>query len=146
VSGGQGLWSTLPDYLSFARMFLGGGVVDGVCLLRPETFSLMVSNRLTTSQRAKARWILNAGHGFGLGVAIVMDPVNAGPMPCGGGKGAVGWPGAFGGWWRADPEDNSVLLFLSHNMVELEQMTQGIGLGVYAAIAKFQALASAAGP
>jgi CubicO group peptidase (beta-lactamase class C family) len=146
VSGGQGLWSTLPDYLSFARMFLGGGVVDGVCLLRPETFSLMVSNRLTTSQRAKARWILNAGHGFGLGVAIVMDPVNAGPMPCGGGKGAVGWPGAFGGWWRADPEDNSVLLFLSLNMVVLEQMTQGIGLGVYAAIAKFQALASAAGP
>ena len=37
VSGGQGLWSTLDDYLAFARMFVGGGAVDGVRLLQPET-------------------------------------------------------------------------------------------------------------
>jgi CubicO group peptidase (beta-lactamase class C family) len=142
VSGGQGLWSTLDDYLNFARMFLGAGAVNGVRLLQPETFTLMVTNCLNENQRVKARWILNAGHGFGLGVAVVLDPVNAGPMPCGGGVGAVGWPGAFGGWWRADPNDNSVLIFLAHNMVELEQLLNGIGLGVYDAITQFQALAS----
>jgi CubicO group peptidase (beta-lactamase class C family) len=142
VSGGQGLWSTLDDYLHFARMFVGAGAVDGVRLLQPETFKLMVTNCLNENQRVKASWILNAGHGFGLGVAVVLDSMKAGPMPCGGGVGAVGWPGAFGGWWRADPNDNSVLIFLAHNMVELEQLLKGIGLGVYDAITQFQVLAS----
>jgi CubicO group peptidase (beta-lactamase class C family) len=142
VSGGQGLWSTLDDYLNFARMFLGAGAVEGVRLLQPETFTLMVTNCLNENQRVKARWILEAGHGFGLGVAVVLDPVKVGPRPGGGGVGAVGWPGGFGGWWRADPNDNSVLIFLAHNMVELEQLFNGIGLGVYDAITQFQVLAS----
>ena len=34
-SGGAGLWSTIDDYLKFARLFLGDGKVDGVRLLRP---------------------------------------------------------------------------------------------------------------
>src|SRR5258705_8391621 len=49
----------------------------------------------------------------------------------------------FGGGWRADVRDNSVMLFLTHNMVELDQFNQGIGFGVYGAITQFQALASA---
>jgi CubicO group peptidase (beta-lactamase class C family) len=32
-SGGGGLWSTLDDYLAFARVFVGAGAVDGVRLL-----------------------------------------------------------------------------------------------------------------
>lgn len=142
VSGGQGLWSTLDDYLAFARMFLGGGAVDDVRLLQPDTFSLLVTNRLSHSQREGAASILHTGHGFGLGLAVVVDPAQAGPFPCGGGVGAVGWPGGFGGWWQADPNRNSVLLFLTHNMVELEQLLSGIGLGVYDAIAQFHILAS----
>ena len=145
-SGGQGLWSTLDDYLAFARMFLGAGAVEGVRLLRPETFALMASNRLTASQRARSELMgmpfFAAGHGFGLGVAVVLEPQRAAPMLCGGGAGAVGWPGGFGGWWQADPNDGSVLLFLAHNMVELDQLARGIGLGVYGAITQFQSLAS----
>ncbi|HEY5757571.1 MAG TPA: serine hydrolase domain-containing protein [Steroidobacter sp.] len=147
VSGGQGLWSTLDDYLAFARMFVGDGAVDGVRLLRRETLQLLTTNCLTQSQRATAEVAgmptFAAGHGFGMGVAVVLEPEKAGPLPCGGGVGAVGWPGAFGGWWRADPHDNSVLIFLAHNMADLEQMANGIGLGVYGAIAQFQAMASA---
>jgi CubicO group peptidase (beta-lactamase class C family) len=142
VSGGQGLWSTVDDYLTFARMFLNAGTVNDVQLLQPETFSRMVTNYLTEDQRANARYILNTGHGFGLGVAMVLDSTKAGPMPCGGGVGAVGWPGAFGGWWRTDPNNNSVLIFLAHNMLELEQLSNGIGLGVFDAITQFQAQAS----
>ena len=142
VSGGQGLWSTVDDYLTFARMFLNAGTVNDVQLLQPETFTRMVTNCLNEDQRVKARYILNTGHGFGLGVAMVLDPLKAGPQPCGGGVGAVGWPGAFGGWWRADPNNNSVLIFLAHNMVELEQLFNGIGISVYDAITQFQAQAS----
>jgi CubicO group peptidase (beta-lactamase class C family) len=147
VSGGQGLWSTLDDYLAFARMFLGAGAVDGVRLLRPETVALMTANRLTESQRAKSEVggmpLFVAGHGFGMGVAVVLEPEKALPTLCGGGAGAVGWPGGFGGWWQADPNDDSVLIFLAHNMVERHQFEHGVGFGVYGAITQFQALASA---
>jgi CubicO group peptidase (beta-lactamase class C family) len=142
VSGGQGLWSTVDDYLTFARMFLNAGTVNDVRLLQPGTFKRMVTDCLSESQRATARSMLDAGHGFGLGVAMVIDPLKAGTQPCGGGIGAVGWPGGFGGWWRANPSNNSVLIFLAHNMVELEQLFNGIGLGVYDAITQFQDHAS----
>ncbi len=142
VSGGQGLWSTVDDYLTFARMFLNGGTVNDFRLLQPKTLKRMVTNCLSENQLVKARAMLNAGHGFGLGVAMVLDPLKAGPQPCGGGMGAVGWPGAFGGWWRADPSNNSVLIFLAHNMLELEQLLDGIGLGAFDAITQFQAQAA----
>jgi CubicO group peptidase (beta-lactamase class C family) len=145
-SGGQGLWSTLDDYLAFARMFLDAGAVDGLRLLRPETLKLMTSNCLTESQRATAEVVgmplFAAGHGFGMGVAVVMEPQKALPTICGGGVGTVGWPGAFGGWWQADPSDKSVMIFLAHNMVERDQFEKGIGFGVYGAITKFYKLGS----
>jgi hypothetical protein len=73
---------------------------------------------------------------------VVLDPEKASPMLCRGGVGTVGWPGGFGGWWQADPIDGSVLIFLAHNIVELDQLVNGIGLGVYGAIIQFHALAS----
>ena len=146
-SGGQGLWSTLDDYLAFARIFLGRGEVDGVRLLRPDTCVMMASNQLTADQRRTARMfgmpLFAAGHGYGMGVAVVTEPDKADPLRCRGGVGTVGWPGAYGGWWQADPTDNAVLIFLTHNMVELPQMARGIGLGAWSAIAKFHELASA---
>jgi CubicO group peptidase (beta-lactamase class C family) len=147
-SGGQGLWSTLDDYLAFARMFVGAGAVDGIRLLRPETLALMTTNCLTDSQRSTSEVggmpLFASGHGFGMGVAVVLEPDKALPTVCGGGVGSVGWPGGFGGWWQADPNDTSVLIFLTHNIVELDQFSKGIGFGAYAAISRFQALASAA--
>ena len=144
-SGGQGLWSTVHDYLAFARLFIGAGTVDRVRLLRPETLALMTANRLNDSQRAKAEILglpVFTGHGFGLGVAVVLDPEKAAPTCCRGAIGTVGWPGAYGGWWQADPIDKSVMIFLAHNSFETDQFAKGIGLGVYGAITRFHALAS----
>jgi CubicO group peptidase (beta-lactamase class C family) len=148
-SGGQGLWSTVDDYLRFARLFLGDGSVDGVHLLHPETLARMMTNQLTEAQRASAVLLgqkpFAAGRGFGLGVSVVLE-TNANDMMRRGGVGTVSWPGAFGGWWQADPNDGSVLIFLAHNMVDLAQMGKGIGLGVWAAIEAFQTLAAASRP
>jgi hypothetical protein len=55
----------------------------------------------------------------------------------------TGWPGGFGTWWQADANDKSVLIFMAQNMVEFDQLANGIGFGVYEAILQFQALASA---
>ena len=146
-SGGQGLWSTLDDYLAFARTLRSVTGRDGVTLLRAETLAMMTSNQLTPEQRATARMfgrpIFAAGHGYGMGVAVVMEPEKADPLRCRGGVGTIGWPGAYGGWWQADPNDGSVLIFLAHNMLELHQMARGIGLGVWSAIASFHELATA---
>src|SRR3954468_3837202 len=145
-SGGQGLWSTVDDYLAFARIFIGRGEVDGVRLLRPETCALMASNQLAAGQRATARMfglpLFATGHGYGMGVAVVTEPDQADPVRCRGGVGTVGWPGAYGGWWQADPTDDSVLIFLTHNMAELQQMAAGVGLDVWSAITTFHRLAS----
>ena len=88
------------------------------------------------------RPVFAAGHGYGMGVAVVMEPDKADPLTCRGGVGTVGWAGAYGGWWQADPTDGSVLIFFTHNMVELQQMASGIGLDAWSAIAKFHELAS----
>jgi len=147
-SGGQGLWSTADDYLAFARLFVGEGAVDGVRLLKPETLALMTANQLTEEQRGRGEMFgmpVFTGHGFGLGLAVVMDPEKAPATRCKGGVGTVGWPGAFGGWWQADPTDGSVMVFLAHNRFEIEQLSKGVGLGVYGAITEFHALASAFG-
>jgi CubicO group peptidase (beta-lactamase class C family) len=146
ASGGAGLWSTVDDYLAFARMFVSDGAVDGVRLLKLETLKRMTANFLTERQIAEARTLglpVFAGQGFGLGVAVVIDPDKAIPTRCKGGVGTVGWPGAYGGWWQADPTDGSVLIFLAQNAFEMEQAARGVGLGVYGAITKFHALATA---
>jgi len=144
-AGGGGLWSTADDYLRFARLFVGGGAVDGVRILRPGTCALMMSNQLTPTERAETRMLGRApfakGHGFGMGVAVVMEPDDADVLRCRGGVGTVGWPGAYGSWWQADPSDGSVLVFLSHNMLELSQLAEGIGLATWSAIATFHSLA-----
>ncbi|MGE0593967.1 MAG: serine hydrolase domain-containing protein [Vicinamibacterales bacterium] len=146
-SAGQGLWSTLDDYLAFARLFIGDGEVDGTRLLRPETLAMMTSNQLTPHQRSQARLLgqppFAEGHGYGMGVAVVMEPEKASPLRGRGGVGTVSWPGAYGGWWQADPTDRSILLLLTHHMVDLHQLMQGIGLGVWSAIVDFHAQATA---
>jgi CubicO group peptidase (beta-lactamase class C family) len=142
-AGGQGLWSTLDDYLVFARMLIS----DGPRLLRPETLAMMTSNQLSPDQRAATRLlgqpIFASGHGYGMGVAVVLEPEHADPLRCKGGRGTIGWPGAYGGWWQADPSEGSVLIFLSHTMVELHQMARGIGLGAWSAIGRFHEAATA---
>ena len=146
VSGGAGLWSTLDDYLAFARMFVSDGAVDGVRLLKLGALKRMTANFLTDDQIREAKTFgqsVFAGQGFGLGVAVVLDSEKASVSRCRGGVGTVGWPGAFGGWWQADPTDGSVMIFLAHNALEPEKLARGLGLGVYAAITDFHALASA---
>jgi CubicO group peptidase (beta-lactamase class C family) len=148
-SGGQGLWSTVDDYLAFARIFVGGGAVEGIRLIQPATLKRMTANWLTDRQRAEAQMLgmpVFAGHGFGLGLAVVLDPEKASVLRGRGGVGTVSWPGAYGGWWQADPTDGSVMVFLAHNMFELDQISRGVGLGVYSAITDFHALASSVRP
>jgi CubicO group peptidase (beta-lactamase class C family) len=45
-TGGAGLFSTAPDYVTFTRMLLAGGTLDGVEVLKPGTVKLMAHNAI----------------------------------------------------------------------------------------------------
>ena len=117
TAGGQGLVSTADDYLTFARMLLGGGQINGKRLLSQESVHSMTSNRLTPEQRRDIQFGIPffMAQGFGLGVSVVMDPKKNAWMGLGG-AGAFGWPGLFGGWWQVDPQRETVMLWLQQTM------------------------------
>lgn len=148
--GGGGLISTADDYLKFARMMLNGGELDGVRLLKAETVKLMTTNRLTDAQReipfmGIPFW---GGQGFGLGLSVITDPEKQAWMGAGS-KGAFGWPGAFGTWWQADPEEDMVMIYLIQNSMPLgpeaaAQLATGQRMGGRVALPMFQKLVYAA--
>ena len=150
AAGGGGLVSTADDYLRFALMLLNKGELDGVRLLKPETVDLMMQNRLTDAQRAIPFMSIPfwAGQGFGLGLSVTVDQEKQ-PWMGPGANGAFGWPGAFGTWWRGDPANNLVMLYMIQHAVSLDpeavaKLAAGRGLGSQLALPKFQNLTYAA--
>ncbi|MFL5294801.1 MAG: serine hydrolase domain-containing protein [Phenylobacterium sp.] len=145
-AGGGGLVSTADDYLKFARMLLGGGAVDGVRLLKPETVQDMRGNRLTEAQRqipfmGMPFWM---SQGFGLGLSVVMD-AEAHAWMGAGSKGSFGWPGAFGTWWQADRVEDLIAIYLIQDSMPLgpeavANLAARRGLGARAALPVFQKL------
>jgi CubicO group peptidase (beta-lactamase class C family) len=115
ASGGQGLVSTVDDYLTFARMLMNGGEVNGRRLLKPATVQLVTSDRLTATQRQLpsivcAPW---SAVGFGLGLSMITNAEGYAATGWGvGSDGAFGWSGMFGGWWQADPKRDLILVWL----------------------------------
>lgn len=121
AQGGSGLWSTVDDYLRFARMLLGGGTIDGVRVLSEQSVRLMRTDRLTEEQRrfpflGMPYW---QGRGFGLNLAVVTDPVRSAPLFGPGGLGAFTWPGAYGTWWQADPSADLIVIYLIQNAPDM---------------------------
>ncbi len=115
-SGAGGLYSTVDDYLKFTRMLLGQGALGDVRVLDRVTVEAMTTDRLTPEQRTglpfggpEGYW---RGHGFGLGVAIKDDAFVDTPELGIASVGAFGWPGVFGTWWEADPEQDMILIFM----------------------------------
>jgi CubicO group peptidase (beta-lactamase class C family) len=144
TAGGGGMISTLDDYLSFARMLLNRGELDGRRYINEKTFALMASNRLTDAQReipflGMPMW---SGRGFGLGLSVIMDEAKNEWMGAGS-KGSFGWPGAFGTWWQADPVKDMILIFLIQNYTPLTpdmagQAVTGTRMGARVACPIFQ--------
>jgi CubicO group peptidase (beta-lactamase class C family) len=137
-SGGQGLWSTASDYLQFAKLFVENGSSNGVRILKQETIELMCTNQLTPAQREHSKLtgmrIFREYYGFGLGLAVALKENKYGSIPCTASIGSLGWPGAYGGWWSADPIKRIISIFLTHSMTDPKQLAQGIGFDLFEAI------------
>jgi CubicO group peptidase (beta-lactamase class C family) len=108
-SGGGGLVSTASDYLRFAQMLLNGRELDGKRILKPETVAFMRQNHAPTTQ-ADSAVQLGPGMGFGMDVAVYVDPAAA-QSPVG--TGTFWWAGAAGTWFWIDPVNDVAFVGMS---------------------------------
>jgi CubicO group peptidase (beta-lactamase class C family) len=118
-SGGGGLTSTMADYHRFARMLLNGGELDGARIVAPHTLKLMTANHLpgggdlTKHSKSLFSEAENAGAGFGLGFATVIDaPATMQP----GNAGEFYWGGMFSTAFFVDPVDDIIMIFMTQLM------------------------------
>jgi CubicO group peptidase (beta-lactamase class C family) len=104
-NGGGGMVSTLDDYLTFARMLLNNGEVNGVRILGRKTVEYMRSNHLPANLVPFSSWA--DGEGYGLGVSVVTD---SGSLKFMGSEGNYGWGGMASTYFRIDPVENLIII------------------------------------
>ncbi len=113
-SGGGGLLSTAADYLRFAEMLRQRGAYGNARVLSPESLDLMTDNHLSGGLEAMALSSYSEmpyeGFGFGLGVAVMLDPSRANFR---GTIGDFGWGGAASTYFWVDPVHDMTVLFVT---------------------------------
>jgi CubicO group peptidase (beta-lactamase class C family) len=116
ISGGGGLCSTSADYLTFCRLLLGGGELNGVRLLGPKTVDLMTTNHLpggrdlTELSKSMFSEATYSGIGFGLGFSVTMNPALA-MIP--GTAGEYAWGGLATTSFWIDPIEELIVIFMT---------------------------------
>jgi CubicO group peptidase (beta-lactamase class C family) len=112
-SGGGGLVSTASDYLKFAQMLLNKGHFNKKQILSPKTVKLMTTNHLPTDLANLSipgfSETSQAGIGFGLGFAIMLDPSKANVL---GTPGEFGWGGGANTMFFVDPKEELIGILL----------------------------------
>jgi CubicO group peptidase (beta-lactamase class C family) len=143
-SGGGGIYSTAPDYLTLIRTLLRGGSLGGVRILAPETVALMGQNQIgdieagvMKSTAPAASNDVNFFHGislrWGFGHMINMQAV-----PLGRSAGSLTWAGLLNTYYWIDPQTRiaavfmtQVLPFADHRSLRVYRQFER---GVYAAV------------
>jgi len=121
LSGGGGLVSTAADYHRFTQMLLHradspAGELAGIRLLSPRTVGYMSRNHLpggldlATFGRPLFAEFPFRGVGFGLGFAVVTDPV-PGQVVCS--PGELSWGGAASTAFWIDPQEQLTVSFFT---------------------------------
>jgi CubicO group peptidase (beta-lactamase class C family) len=121
LSGGGGLISTAADYHRFMQMLLNradspAGELDGIRLLSPRTVGYMARNHvpggldLEAFGRPLFAEFPFRGVGFGLGFAVVIDPVR-GKVVCS--EGELSWGGAASTAFWIDQEAELTVSFFT---------------------------------
>lgn len=98
--GGAGIYSTVADYLKFAKMLANGGEYNGSKILGSRTIALIAENQLNEQQLNDYHDFYLDGYGYGLGVRTLMNRGQANSNFC---PGEFGWTGAFGSYTAIDP-------------------------------------------
>ena len=116
LSGGGGLVGSAADYVSFTRMLLGGGELDGTRLLGTRTLRFMGRNHLPGGAELKAvarptiSETQNEGMGFGLGFSVVLDAART-KVACS--EGELAWGGLASTAFWVDPKERIAAHFFT---------------------------------
>lgn len=119
LSGGGGLVSTAADYLTFCRMLLKGGELDGSRILGRKTVAHMTANQLpgggdlASMGQAVFSETSYEGVGFGLGFSVMLDPAKADVV---GSRGEYAWGGAASTLFWIDPAEELIVIGLTQLM------------------------------
>jgi methyl acetate hydrolase len=118
-SGGGGIYSTAPDYLTLIRALLAGGALDGARILQPETVALMGQNQIgeidvgvlkTTVPALSNDVDLCPGvtRKWGFGHMINMQPLAGGRS-----AGSLTWGGLLNTYYWIDPGRKVAAVFMT---------------------------------
>lgn len=106
--GGGGLYSTVRDYLKFARMILNGGTLDRQRVLAPETVALMSRNAMGPLRCGVLKSALPGSsndvaftQGMQWGLSFMINPEQ---MATGRTAGSLAWAGLANSYYWIDPE------------------------------------------
>ncbi len=108
LNGSGGLLSTTKDYLKFSVMLLNNGSIGGVQILKKSTLDLMKQDHSLGLKYKKL--VFGKKKGFGLGFEVVKEEDTKF-----GSKGTFGWGGMFGTYFRADPKQNMVYIYMTQS-------------------------------
>jgi len=143
-SGGGGIYSTAPDYLTLLRTLLHGGALDGVRILRPETVALMGQNQIG---RVEAGILKTTAPGlsndvdffpgislkWGFGHMINMQPVAEARS-----AGSMTWAGLYNTYYWLDPKRRIAAVFMTQVLPFADDRAlrayRAFERGVYAAV------------
>ena len=107
-SGAGGLLSTTYDYLIFCQMLLNGGTFNGERIIKASTINLMLEDHAEGLKYKKL--LFGKKRGFGLGFDIVkQDNTKFGS------KGTFGWGGMFGTYFRIDPVEDMIYIYMTQS-------------------------------
>lgn len=118
-AGGGGLTASMRDYSRFCQMLMNGGELDGARILSRKTLDYMRLNHLPGNRDMAAMgqpvWSETSydGIGFGLGWAVVIDPVTARFVTS---PGEHHWGGAASTFFWLDPEEDLFVILLTQLM------------------------------
>ena len=119
LSGGGGLVSTAADCHRFTQALVRGGELDGARLLGTRTLAYMARNHLpggadleSFGRRLFAETTFD-GVGYGLGFAVLLDPVANKVLST---PGELAWGGAASTFFWVDPAEQLTAIFLTQLM------------------------------
>ncbi len=108
LNGSGGLLSTTKDYLKFSVMLLNNGFFGGEQIIKKSTLDLMKKDHSLGLKYKKL--VFGKKRGFGLGFEVVKEEDTKF-----GSKGTFGWGGMFGTYFRADPKQNMVYIYMTQS-------------------------------
>jgi methyl acetate hydrolase len=143
-SGGGGIYSSAPDYLTLLRMLLHGGALDGARILRPETVALMGQNQIG---RVEAGILKTTAPGvsndvdFFPGISLKWGfghMINMQPVPEGRSAGSLTWAGLCNTYYWIDPKKRVAAVFMTQVLPFADERAlhayRAFERGIYAAV------------